>query len=110
MRSHELRQPTTPHPRITQSLGIVVPVFDAQSIDVLRGIFADVCSDANATPVEMDGEDDHVHLLVEYPPKVAVSKSLLAKPVATVPSGSCVGITMERAAFATVPACPARRS
>ena len=21
----------------------------------------------------MDGEDDHVHLLVEYPPKVAVS-------------------------------------
>jgi len=24
--------------------------------------------------VEFDGEDDHVHLLVEYPPKVAVSK------------------------------------
>src|SRR5882724_10409824 len=48
-------------------------VFDAQAIDVLRGIFADVCSDAHATLVEMDGEDDHVHLLVEYPPKVAVS-------------------------------------
>ena len=26
-----------------------------------------------ATLVEMDGEDDHVHLLVEYPPKVSVS-------------------------------------
>jgi putative transposase len=48
-------------------------VFDAQAIDVLRGIFADVCSDAHATLVQMDGEDDHVHLLVQYPPKVAVS-------------------------------------
>ena len=43
-------------------------VFDAQAIDLLRGIFADVCSDAHATLVQMDGEDDHVHLLVQYPP------------------------------------------
>jgi putative transposase len=48
-------------------------VFDAQAIHLLRCIFADVCSDAHATLVEMDGEDDHVHLLVEYPPKAAVS-------------------------------------
>ena len=48
-------------------------VFDAQAIDLLRGIFADVCSDAHATLVQMDGEDDHVHLLAQYPPKVAVS-------------------------------------
>jgi putative transposase len=48
-------------------------VFDAQAIDLLRGIFADVCSDAHATRVQMDGEDDHVHRLVQYPPKVAVS-------------------------------------
>jgi hypothetical protein len=48
-------------------------VFDARAIQALRGIFASVCSDAQATLVEMDGEDDHVHLLVEYPPKVAVS-------------------------------------
>jgi putative transposase len=48
-------------------------VFDAQAIDVLRAIFANVCSDAHATLVQMDGEDNHVHLLVEYPPKVAVS-------------------------------------
>jgi putative transposase len=48
-------------------------VFDARAIDLLRGIFADVCSDAHATRVQMDGEDDHVHLLVQYPPKVAVS-------------------------------------
>ena len=48
-------------------------VFDAHAIDVLRGMFAEVCSDAQATLVEMDGEDDHVHLLVEYPPKLAPS-------------------------------------
>jgi putative transposase len=49
-------------------------VFDDQAIDVLRAIFADVCSDVYATLVQMDGEDNHVHLLVEYPPpKVAVS-------------------------------------
>src|SRR6185369_6226034 len=46
-------------------------VFDACAIDVLRGIFAEVCSDAQTTLVEMDGEDDHVH--VEYPPKLAIS-------------------------------------
>jgi putative transposase len=48
-------------------------VFDEQAIDLLRDIFADVCPDAHATRVQMDGEDDHVHLLVQYPPKVAVS-------------------------------------
>jgi putative transposase len=48
-------------------------VFNAQAIDLLRDIFDNVCSDAHATLVQMDGEDDHVHLLVQYPPKVAVS-------------------------------------
>jgi putative transposase len=48
-------------------------VFDAAAIARLRTIFAKVCADFQARLVEMDGEDDHVHLLVEYPPKVAVS-------------------------------------
>jgi putative transposase len=48
-------------------------VFDAQVIDLLRGIFDNVCSDVHVTLVQMDGEDDHAHLLVQYPPKVAVS-------------------------------------
>jgi putative transposase len=34
----------------------------AREIDVLRSIFADVCSDAQATRVKMDGEDAHVQL------------------------------------------------
>lgn len=48
-------------------------VFDGDAIERLRKMFAKVCEDFEATLVEMDGEDDHVHLLVEYPPKVAVS-------------------------------------
>ena len=48
-------------------------VFDAEAIATLRGIFAKVCTDFEAVLIEMDGETDHVHLLVEYPPKVAVS-------------------------------------
>ena len=49
-------------------------VFDGNAINLLRTIFANVCTDFEALLIEMDGEDDHVHLLVEYPPKVSVSK------------------------------------
>ena len=48
-------------------------VFDDDAIKRLRTIFTKVCADFKATLVGMDGGDDHVHLLVEYPPKVAVS-------------------------------------
>jgi len=48
-------------------------VLDRDAIDELRGIFTRVCLDFGAELVEFDGEDDHVHLLVEHPPKVAVS-------------------------------------
>ena len=48
-------------------------VFDGDAINRLRIIFANTCADFGAQLIEMDGEDDHVHLLVEYPPKVAVS-------------------------------------
>jgi len=34
---------------------------------------AAVCKDVEAALVEFDGEDDHLHLLVNYPPKVAIS-------------------------------------
>lgn len=40
----------------------------------LPGVSAVPAADLfEAQLIEMDGEDDHVHLLVEYPPKVAVS-------------------------------------
>lgn len=42
----------------------------------LHAIFVKVGTDFVAMLVEMDGEYDHVYLLVEYPPKVAVSASV----------------------------------
>src|ERR1700723_609503 len=48
-------------------------VFTKEILNDLRGIFSGVCKDFEAELVEFDGEDDHVHLLVNYPPKAAVS-------------------------------------
>ncbi len=39
----------------------------------MRPVMASVCRDFEAELVEFDGEDDHVHLLVNDPPKVAIS-------------------------------------
>jgi putative transposase len=49
-------------------------VFTKEILNDLRSIFASVCLDFQAELIEFDGEDDHVHLLVNYPPKVSVSK------------------------------------
>ncbi len=48
-------------------------VFNAAHLDALRAIFERVCADFGATVLDFNGEDDHVHLLVNYPPKVALS-------------------------------------
>ncbi|MET8388681.1 IS200/IS605 family transposase [Streptosporangium canum] len=37
-------------------------------------IMREVCADFEVELREFNGEDDHVHLLVHYPPKVALSK------------------------------------
>lgn len=44
-------------------------VFTKQILDDLKEIFFDVCADFESELIEFDGEDDHVHLLVNYPPK-----------------------------------------
>lgn len=49
-------------------------VFTKQILDDLKVIFEQVCLDFESELVEFDGEHDHVHLLVNYPPKVSVSK------------------------------------
>jgi putative transposase len=41
--------------------------------ETLRDICAKVCQDFEAVLVKANGEDDHVPLLVEYPPTVALS-------------------------------------
>ena len=48
-------------------------VFTKEVLDDLKIFFEKVCLDFESELVEMDGEDDHVHLLVNYPPKVSVS-------------------------------------
>ena len=45
-------------------------VLDDAATEALRAIFAKVCEDFGAELKACDGEDDHVHLLVEYPPTV----------------------------------------
>ena len=39
--------------------------------EFLKGVFTEVCADFGGTLDEMDGEADHLHLLVSMPPKVA---------------------------------------
>src|SRR5882724_12087453 len=48
-------------------------VFTKEILDELREVLRSVCADFEAELVEFDGEDDHVHLLVNYPPKIAVA-------------------------------------
>ena len=48
-------------------------VFTKEILESLCGIFSSVCHDFEAELVEFDGEDDHVHLLINYPPKIAIS-------------------------------------
>jgi putative transposase len=49
-------------------------VFTKAILEELRAIFSSVCRDFSATLVEFEGERDHVHLLINYPPKISVSK------------------------------------
>ena len=48
-------------------------VFTKPMLDAMEGMFKKVCLDFEAELTEFNGEDDHVHLLINYPPKVAVS-------------------------------------
>ncbi|MBZ9639075.1 IS200/IS605 family transposase [Streptomyces sp. PSKA30] len=43
-------------------------------LDRCEQIMREVCEDFEAELKQFNGEDDHVHLLVHYPPKVQLSK------------------------------------
>jgi len=49
-------------------------VFTDKQLTAMEPVLAHVCADSGATLVEFHGEDDHVHLLIEYPPTVQLSK------------------------------------
>ena len=48
-------------------------LFDRQMIAQLREAFGSAAAKLECEIIEMDGERDHVHLLIAYPPKLAVS-------------------------------------
>lgn len=49
-------------------------IFSEEVLASLRGHFERVCNDFEAELIEVSGKRDHVHLLVNYPPKVALSR------------------------------------
>jgi len=48
-------------------------VFDGDALQRLQAIFEKVCLDFQAELVEMNGEAEHLHLLIHFPPKHPVS-------------------------------------
>lgn len=48
-------------------------VFDVDALERLHRIYRVVCADFETDLVEFNGESDHVHLLVHYPPKFSLS-------------------------------------
>src|SRR5271169_2430745 len=48
-------------------------VFDGDALQRLKTVFEKVCADFEAQRVEMNGAAEHVHLLINYPPKHSVS-------------------------------------
>jgi putative transposase len=49
-------------------------VFGNQHLARMEEIMRDVCRDFDAELVEFNGENNHIHLLVNFPPKVALAK------------------------------------
>jgi putative transposase len=49
-------------------------IFTKRVLVQLKKIFEEICKDFGAELTEFDGEGDHVHLLVNYPPTVSISK------------------------------------
>ncbi len=49
-------------------------VFTNEILKDLEAIFKDVAHDFETELIEMNGETEHVHLLLNYPPKVSISK------------------------------------
>ena len=49
-------------------------IFAARHLETLEKLFRKVCEDFDVELVEFNGETDHVHLVVNYPPTVQLSR------------------------------------
>ena len=48
-------------------------VLDSRALEWLPSHFARICERMEARLLACDGEDDHIHLLIEYPPKLSIA-------------------------------------
>ncbi len=48
-------------------------IFTKEHLELMKEVFSNICEINDATLKEFDGEADHVHLLVLYPPRIALS-------------------------------------
>jgi len=49
-------------------------VFNSEILDSMQEIFKYICDCFEAELIEFEGEENHVHLLINYPPKLTISK------------------------------------
>jgi len=49
-------------------------VFTSESLDILKEVMQKVCGDFGVELAAFEGEDNHVHVLVNYPPQIQLSK------------------------------------
>jgi len=50
------------------------PVFTSESLDLIEKSFREVAEKMNFQVLEFNGEGNHVHALIEYPPKLSISQ------------------------------------
>lgn len=53
-------------------------IFTAESLDLVEKSFREVAEKMNFQVLEFNGEGDHVHSLIEYPPKISISQMVNA--------------------------------
>jgi putative transposase len=49
-------------------------IFGGEELKLIEEVFRHVATQMNFQILEISGEDEHVHALIEYPPKLSVSK------------------------------------
>ncbi|MDY6783524.1 MAG: IS200/IS605 family transposase [Cyanobacteriota bacterium] len=49
-------------------------VFSGEELKLIEEVFRHVATQMNFQILEISGEDEHLHALIEYPPKLSVSK------------------------------------
>lgn len=51
-------------------------VFSPEELELIEKVFYEVAKKMNMQILEINGEENHLHALIEYPPKLSISKIL----------------------------------